>query len=182
MARVPLLHTKEDVAPEQASEIDAIVETLHRVGYPFNVLLHSPGLAQKVMQAGAHIRLKSTLTPKDRQLVIAALAREINCDGEWVFHLANARNAGISDASMDLIKHRGDISQLPDDERDVVDFVQQYIRTSRVDQALFDRLVAAHDVRWLVELTGTLGQYLYVGAVLNIFDVQPEATDDLKLP
>src|SRR5687768_9570211 len=99
MARVPLLHTREDVLPEQVSEIDAIEATLHRVIYPFNVLLHSPGLAQKVMEAGAHIRLKSTLDPKHRQLVIAALAREIDCDGEWAFHLKNARAAGISDES-----------------------------------------------------------------------------------
>jgi hypothetical protein len=27
------------------------------------MLMHSPGLAQKVMQAGAHVRLHSTLTP-----------------------------------------------------------------------------------------------------------------------
>jgi 4-carboxymuconolactone decarboxylase len=182
LTRIRTLHTKEDVRPEQAGEIDAIVETLHRVTPPFDILLHSPGVAQKLMEAGAHIRLKSNLTPKERQLVIAALSREIDCNGEWVAHLNNAKNAGISDETMDLIKNRGDISKLPEDEREIVDYVQQLMGAHRIEQSSFDKLLAAHGERWLVEITATLGQYLYVGVVLNAFEVQPDVPQEQKLP
>jgi 4-carboxymuconolactone decarboxylase len=182
MPRIKTISSKEEVGPEQHAEIDAIVATLQRVTPPFNLMLHSPGLAQKLMEAGAHVRLNSTLTPKERQLVIAALAREFDCDGEWGAHLNNARNAGISDETLETIKNFGDASTLPEDEFAIVAYVQQMMRQHRVDQDLFDYLLREHDERWLIELTATLGQYLYVACILNAFEVETDVPESDLLP
>jgi hypothetical protein len=67
------------------------------------------------------------------------------------------------------------------DERDIITFVRQLLQTNRVEQDLFDGLRARHDERWLVELAATIGQYQYISAINNTFDLQPAAEAD-QLP
>jgi hypothetical protein len=52
------------------------------------------------------------------------------------------------------------------------------LRNNRVDQALFDSLLQRHDERWMVELTGTIGQYQYISAINNAFEITPPADAD----
>ena len=63
MPRIEMITDKAQIPEDRHTEFDAIVETLHGVRGPFAVLMHSPGLARKVMEAGAQVRLGSTLSP-----------------------------------------------------------------------------------------------------------------------
>ena len=83
MPRISLITDKSQIEPDRYAEFDRIVEILHRVGGPFGVLMYSPGLAQKVCEAGAHVRLNSTLTQVQRELTIIAVAREKDAAYEW---------------------------------------------------------------------------------------------------
>jgi hypothetical protein len=83
--------------------------------------------------------------------------------------------------TIELIRTKGDPAKLPEDERLVVAFAQQLMRTSKVDQATFDALNKRHGTQWMVELTAMTG---YFGALCNIvtnFDVPvPEGGDRLR--
>ena len=183
MPRVKLLTEKGDVGEDQHAEIDAIVETLNRVGGPFGVLLYSPGLAQKVMEAGAHVRLQSTLTPVERELCIIAVSREKDARYEWASHVATGRRQGMREEAIEVVRHRQDTGGLDQDEQDIITYVRQLLRNNKVEQGLFDALVERKGVRWLVELTGTIGQYQYISAINNAFDLQPaEDADQLPVP
>ena len=183
MPRVKLLTEKTDVGEDQHAEIDAIVETLNRVGGPFGVLLYSPGLAQKVMEAGAHVRLQSTLTPVERELCIIAVSREKDARYEWASHVATGRRQGMREEAIEVVRHRQDVGGLDQDEQDIITYVRQLLRNNKVEQGLFDALVERKGVRWLVELTGTIGQYQYISAINNAFDLQPaEDADQLPVP
>jgi 4-carboxymuconolactone decarboxylase len=181
MPRIKLITDKADIPSEQHPEFDRIVEILGRVGGPFGVLLNSPGLAQKVCEAGAQVRLGSTLTPVERELCIIAVSREKDAAYEWAAHVRAGRAAGMREEAIEVIRHRQDDSSLEQNERDVIDFVRQLLRTNRVEQSLFDALVQRHGVRWLVELAATAGQYQYISAINNTFDLQPAADAD-QLP
>ncbi|MDE2901134.1 MAG: carboxymuconolactone decarboxylase family protein, partial [Chloroflexota bacterium] len=181
MPRVKLLTEKTDVGEDQHAEIDAIVETLNRVGGPFGVLLYSPGLAQKVMEAGAHVRLKSTLSPVERELCIIAVSREKDARYEWASHVATGRRQGMREEAIEVVRHRQDVGALEQDEQDIINYVRQLLRNNKVEQGLFDSLVERKGVRWLVELTGTIGQYQYISAINTTFDLQP-AEDADQLP
>ena len=65
-----------------------------------------------------------------------------------------ARRAGVREAVIDLLRAKGDPAALPADERDIVIYTRQLMRTNRVDQAVFDALQERHGAQWLVELTG----------------------------
>jgi 4-carboxymuconolactone decarboxylase len=176
--RIKPITDKADVSEDQYAEIDAIIEVLHRVGGPFSMLLHSPGLAQKVMEAGAHVRLRSTLSPVHREIIIIAVSREKDAGYEWNSHVRTGRAAGMRDEVVDAVRSRADVSHLDPDERDIILYVRQLLRTNRVEQSLFDSLLQRHDARWMVELTGTIGQYQYISAINNAFEILPPPDAD----
>jgi 4-carboxymuconolactone decarboxylase len=175
--RIPLITQKADLPDDRHAEFDAIVAVLNRVGGPFGILLRSPGLAQKVMEAGAHVRLQSTLSPVERELIIIAVAREKDAGYEWAAHVGTGRKAGMREEAIEAVRNRADVSGLEPDERDIITFVRQLLQTNRVEQSLFDALMKRKGERWLVELAATVGQYQYISAINNTFDLQaaPEA-------
>src|ERR1051325_8718955 len=146
--RISLITDKSQLPPERHAEFDRIVEILHRVGGPFGVLMHSPGLAQQVGEAGAWVRLTSTLTQVQRELTIIAVAREKDAAYEWAAHVRTGRNVGLREEAIEAVRNRADVSGLEPDERDIITFVRQLLRNNRVEQSLFDELVRRHDERW----------------------------------
>jgi len=99
----------------------------------------------------------------------------------WAAQVGAARRAGVAEATIDLLRAKGDPQALAADERDVVNYTRQLIRTNKVDQALFDRLKDRHGVQWMVELTGAANYFAVLGGMVNAFDV-PAPADGDKLP
>lgn len=173
MPRIELINDKSQIPEDQHAEFDHIVEVLHNVRGPFSVLMHSPGLAEKVMSAGAQVRLGSTLTPVEREIAVISTSREKDAAYEWNAHVSTGRKAGMREEVIDAVRARGDVSGLEPDERDIVTFVRQLLQTNRVEQSLFDELVSRHSHRWVVELAATVGQYQYIAAINNTFEILP---------
>jgi len=173
MPRIDLITSREDLPEDRQSDYDTIYEILGRVGGPFGVLLHSPGLAPKVCQLGAHVRLQSGLTLAERELALLSTAREKDARYEWAHHVPIARDAGVSEEAIVAIRDRADTSALAAEEREIIDYVRELLRTNRVDNT-FDALKDRHGERWLVELTATIGQYQYISAINNAFALEPK--------
>ena len=72
---------------------------------------------------------------------------------------------------IDLLRAKGDPAGLPPDERDIVVYARQLMRSNRVDQAVFDTLKQRHGVQWLVELTAVANFYVALCGVVNAFEV-----------
>src|SRR4029077_15748212 len=96
----------------------------------------------------------NVVEPKLRSVAILSAVREREAAYVWAAQVGAARRAGVPDSTIDLLRAKGDPASLPDEERDVVTFVRQLMRTNRVDQAVFDRLKNRHDAQWMVGLTG----------------------------
>ncbi len=173
MPRIDLITDKAQLSDDRHHEYDEIVGVLGQVGGPFGILMHSPGLAEMVCKTGAHVRLQTSLTMVERELAILSLCREKDAAFEWGSHVNTARKAGMREEAIVVMREGGDTSGLEPDERDVINYTRQLLRDNKVDQALFDALRDRHDVRWLVELTATIGQYSYISAINNAFDMKP---------
>ena len=92
-----------------------------------------------------------------------------------------ARKAGVREEAIAAVRERRDASGLQSDERAIVSYVRQLLRTNRVEQAVFDVLKDRHGVPWVVELTGIVGHYGLVTGMLNAFEVAPAPEAD-QLP
>jgi 4-carboxymuconolactone decarboxylase len=169
--RVKPMRSHDDVGPEQQAEVDRVIEVLGRVEGPFQVLMHSPGTAMRAVELGAHLRTSSSLTQRDRQLVIAGVASELRCEFMWKAHRPRTIEAGVPEDQLDAIWAGESDLALPIGDADIVEYVRSLHRGNRVEDELFERMRAGHDERWMVDITATMGQYLLIGTVLNAFEV-----------
>ena len=177
MPRVKPITTKDQVAPEHRGVFDAVAEGRGSVRGPFSLLMYSPPLCECVLKSGSFLRFESGVKPKEGELAIIATAREKDCPYVWAAHVTLARKAGVREEAITAVRERRDVSGLGPDERAIVSYVRQLLRTNRVEQAVFDALKDRYGVPWVVELTGIIGHYGLVTGMLNAFEVAaaPEA-------
>ena len=177
MTRIKTITDKAQLPLEQQHEWDAILAERGRVRGPFGVMLRSPGIFLGFLASVHHAHGSGVVSDALHELAILAVAYEDDAPYQWSTHIASARAAGLGDAAIEVVRTGADGSLLDDDERDVIELC----RTNRVEQALFDSLVARHGQRWLILMVATIGLYRYVAVFNNAFDVDLVEGDD-QLP
>jgi len=181
MPRITPVSGKTDVPSQHHGVVDEVVKVFGQVRGPFSIMLHSPELAHRVLPLVTFFREVSIVEPKLRSHAILAAVREKEAAYVWAAQVGAARRAGVPDATIDLLRAKGDPASLGQDERDIVTYTRQLIRTNRTDQAVQDRLKERHGVQWLVELTAAANYFAFLSGMVNAFEV-PAAPDGDKLP
>jgi 4-carboxymuconolactone decarboxylase len=171
--RIPMLTDRDGVPEADRTLFDEIAEGRGSVRGPFALLLHSPALCRAVLDLSVYLRRDDYVPAATRELAVIATARERDCPYVWAAHAPAARKEGVPDAVIATVRDRGDLGGMTPGERDVVEYVRQLLGAHRVEQGLFDRMLAAHKLPGLVEITATIGHYVFVTTVLNAFEVSP---------
>jgi 4-carboxymuconolactone decarboxylase len=181
MTRIAPVTGQAEVAPEYHYVVDQVVGVFGNVRGPFSVLLHSPKLAEKLLKLVVFNREDSIVPAHLRSLAVLAAVREKEAAYVWSAQVGQARRAGVPEATIDLLRAKGDPGALPEEQRDIIVFTRQLMRTNRVDQAVFDSLRERFGVQWLVELTAAANYFAFLSGMVNAFDVPaPDGGD--KLP
>src|SRR5256885_7667724 len=144
MPRVPPVTGKSDVPAEYHAVVDDVVGVFGQIRGPFSMLLHSPKLAEKMLGLVKFNRDESIVEPRLRSVGILASVRERDAAYVWAAQVGAARRAGVPEATIDLLRAKGDPARLPEDERNIVTYVRQLPRSNRVDQPVFDALKNRH--------------------------------------
>ena len=181
MPRIAPITGKADVPAEYHDVVDGVLQVFGQVRGPFSMLLHSPRLAEGMLNLVNFWRSDSVVAPKDRSLAILVAVREREGAYVWAAQVGAARRAGVREEAIDLIRSKGDPAQLPADERDIVTYTQQLVQKNRIDQAAFDALKNRHNAQWLVELTVAANYYGLLSGLVNAFEVAAPPDGD-KLP
>lgn len=180
MPRIAPITGKSDVPAEHHGVVDAVVAVFGNVRGPFSVLLHSPKLAERMLGLVTFFRDESVVEPRLRSLAILTAVREREAAYVWAAQVGAARRAGVREDAIDLIRAKGDPAKLADEEREIVTYTRQLMRTNRVDQAAFDALRTRYGVSWLVELTAAANYFALLSGVVNAFEVPaPSGGDQL---
>jgi 4-carboxymuconolactone decarboxylase len=138
---------------------------------PFNALLRSPELADRVQKLGEHLRFNSSLPARLNELAILINARFWGSTYEFFAHRPMALKGGLDAAVADAIAQDRRPSSLQPDEAVVYDFCVALHREHAVDDALFARAVATLGEQGVVDLVGVSGYYTLVSMVLNVAQV-----------
>jgi 4-carboxymuconolactone decarboxylase len=181
MPRIAPVTGKPDVRVEHHRVVDAVVETFGNVRGPFSVLLHSPTLAERLLPLVKFFREESVVDAPLRSIAILTAVREREAAYVWAAQVGAARRNGLREAVIDLIRAKGDPASLPAEERDIVIYVRQLMRTNRVDAAAFEALNKHHNPQWMVELTAAANYFALLSGVVNAFEVAAPADGD-RLP
>lgn len=181
MPRVAPITGKSDVPAEHHAVVEAVTKVFGNVRGPFSMLLHSPKLAERVLPLVTFFRDESVVEPALRSVAILTAVREREAAYVWAAQVGAARRNGLAEPIIDLIRAKGDPGALPADERDIVTYTRQLMRTNRVDQAVFDALKSRHSVQWLIELTAAANYFALLSGIVNAFEVAAPPDGD-KLP
>jgi 4-carboxymuconolactone decarboxylase len=181
MPTITPVSSKADVPDRDQGVYDDVVKVFGQVRGPFSILLHSPELAKRVLPLVTFFREDSVVEPKLRSHAILAAVREREAAYVWAAQVGAARRAGVPDATIDLLRAKGDPSSLGQDERDIVTYVRHLVRTNRPDHAVQAGLKERHGVQWLVELTAAANYFSLLSGMVNAFEV-PAPPDGDKLP
>ncbi|MGZ9066672.1 MAG: carboxymuconolactone decarboxylase family protein, partial [Burkholderiales bacterium] len=145
------------------------------------MLLHSPAMAQHFLGIVNFMREGSVVEQKHRSLAALTAASEGGGYYVWSAQIEAARKAGVREEAIELIRARGDPAKLPEEERLIVSYTQQLMRTRDVDRATFDALHQRHGTKWLVELTASAGYFGLLCGLVTTFEVPvPEGGDRLR--
>ena len=181
MPRIAQITGKGDVPASKEHVVDAVQKVFGNIRGPFSILLHSPGLAEKLLAMVLFNREDNVVEPRLRSIAILSAVREKEAAYVWAAQVNAARRAGVPEGTIDLLRAKGDPSGLSAEERDIVTFVRQLMRTNRVDQGVFDALLKRHDARWMVELTEVANYFAFLSGMVNPFEI-PAPPDGDKLP
>ncbi|MEM7219040.1 MAG: carboxymuconolactone decarboxylase family protein [Pseudomonadota bacterium] len=153
----------------------AMMAPFNRQGRVFNIfktLCNHPDLGRRWMVFANHILGKSTLAPRERELVILRIGYLCQAGYEWGQHVVIAREAGMSDDEIRSAQTGPETSGLSELDRLLLQATDELHGDAHVSDATWNGLAARLNTQQLMDLVFTVGQYNLVSMALNSFGVQ----------
>jgi 4-carboxymuconolactone decarboxylase len=163
------LLTEGTMTPRQREVYQGIVSGPRKgaVG-PFNALLRSPDVADRVQRVGEYVRFHTTIPAPLNELAILITGRFWGAQFEFWAHRRLAKTAGLADAIIDAIAEGRRPSSMSDDERIVYDFCTELFRDRAVSDRTFKAAVDRFGEQGIIDLIAASGYYSIVSMVLNV--------------
>jgi 4-carboxymuconolactone decarboxylase len=164
-------------ADQWSEQVKEIMGPFVRQGRVFNIfktLAHHPELMRRWLVFGNHVLGKSTLAPRERELVILRIGYLCRSGYEWGQHVLIAREAGMSDEEIRSAKSGPDTPGLARLDRLLLKATDELHGDAHIADATWQALAEHLTVQQLMDLVFTVGQYNLVSMALNSFGVQPD--------
>jgi alkylhydroperoxidase family enzyme len=165
------------IPPLEADQWDATAQELMARLPPFNVFktfANHSALMQRWGVFARHVLRQSTLTARDRELLILRIGWLCRCAYEWGQHVLEARRANLSDEEIRRVQAGPDAPGWSDAERLLLAATDELHANSRIGDATWQGLAAHFNTQQLMDIVFTVGQYNMVSMALNSFGVQPD--------
>lgn len=154
--------------PVSGTGSKGVVQGATSLGAPFNVLLRSPLLAERLRKVGEYLRFESSIPKRLNEFAILITARTWTAQYEWFAHLRLALKEGLNtDLAADLAQGKRPQNMQADEEA-IYNFCQELHSTHQVSDAHYQ---AVHDLfgeQGIVDLMVVSGYYVMVSMVLNV--------------
>lgn len=171
--------------PEQKAMVHAITSGPRGGGLrgPFNALMRSPDVGNRVQHVGGYVRFSSCIGPKLTELGICMVGRKWTAQYEWYAHRALAEKAGLAPAILDAIAEGRQPTGMDADETIVYNFAKELLDTTVVGDLNYNAMKDRFGEQGVIDLICALGYYSLVSMVLNVAQVQlpPDAKPLPKL-
>jgi 4-carboxymuconolactone decarboxylase len=159
----------------QAGTVPIIDESGRLVG-PFAVMLLSPEVGNAMQQVGAKIRFSTSLTARERELGILAVAGVLRCDFERLAHEPAALKAGLTQDQVSAVLSGQVPGGLTDDEALVCGLAQVMTAERNLSDEGYEAGLATLGKERLAALTFLVGYYSALALSLAVFrPVLPES-------
>ena len=168
MARIPYADTDNEATRPLAQRI---VAERGSILHLYQMLLHSPPVAQGWLSYLTAIRQQSTLSGVVREMVIIRVAQINRAPYEADQHIPIALKEGVPAEKLDALEHWADSPLFDATERAVLAYTDAMTRDVQVDDAVFASVAKAFEPQQLVELTATIAAYNMVSRFLEALQI-----------
>jgi alkylhydroperoxidase family enzyme len=157
---------------------DETRETLERLkvdGRVFNIfrtLAAHPKLLKQWLVFGNYILNKSTLPPRERELLILRIGWLCRAEYEWGQHVVIGKRAGLTDEEIDRIKEGPEAAGWSEFDATLLRAVDELRAQAFISDPVWSALSARYDAQQLLDLVFTVGQYNLVSMALNTLGVR----------
>jgi 4-carboxymuconolactone decarboxylase len=164
--RFPQL-TMEQLAEAQKPLAEEIMRVSSvGLGGPYNPLLRSPVLGQRMFDLLHYLRWETSVPLKLNEFAILIVGRQWRSQVEWFAHAPLAVKAGLSPDIVAELKAGKRPSSMSPEEAAVYDFVTELTINHAVSDETFDRAKKLLGEQQVVDLTTVAGTYISIAMLL----------------
>ena len=166
-----------DVAEVQGEAKELLERVRGEGGVPriFRTLVRHPKLLKRWMVFGNHILAKSTLPPRERELLILRIGWLCKAEYEFGQHVRIGRSAGLSDEEIERVGAGPDAPGWSSADATLLRAVDELHSNAFISDVTWLELAERYKVPQLMDVVFTVGQYNMLGMALNSLGVQPES-------
>jgi 4-carboxymuconolactone decarboxylase len=136
------------------------------LGGPYNPLLRSPVLGQRLYDLFYYLRWQTSVPTKLNEFAICIIGQQWRSQVEWFAHAPLATKAGLKAEILAELKEGKRPSGMAEDEAVVYDFVNELTTTQKVSDETYARAKKIFNDQQIVDLTAVAGNYVMVAMVL----------------
>lgn len=148
------------------------IKTFGRVFNIFTTLGRHPKLLKRWMVFANHCLLKSSLVPRDRELVILRAGWQSHSAYEWAQHNRIGLEAGLSQEEVDRVKEGGNAAGWSDSEKALLLAVDELLETKTLNDASWKSLTSHFSDEQVLDIIFTAGNYATLAMALNACGVE----------
>jgi len=138
----------------------------------FTTLARHPKLLKRWLVFAGHVLGKSTLSPRARELLILRTGYRCRSEYEWGQHVIIARQVGITDEEILRITAGPAAPGWDPFEALLLRAADELHDTYAIEDGTWDAMSTKYDVRQMMDVVFTVGQYTLVSMALNTFGVE----------
>jgi 4-carboxymuconolactone decarboxylase len=169
-----LLDTHLEISLPNIEEYDTVKERNVSGGSRniYRLFAHEPDVLRSHREHLSLMWAEFDIPPRDRELALLVLGRELRAEYEWHHHVPVAYDEGISLTEIRAIAD-GDYSGFADHEVALMEYAELFTRR-QVDQEAHDRVAATYSDETMLGLSMLLGFYIFLAYTLAALDVDLE--------
>lgn len=141
------------------------------------ILAHHPALARAFHGFNGHVLFATSLTERQRELVVLRVAALRRAEYEWRQHAVLAGDAGIGPEELAAVAEGPGAALWQPPERALLRAVDELVSGAAVSEETYEALAGSLGTEQLMDLVFTVGAYDLLAMVFGTFEV--ELDDDL---
>ena len=131
------------------------------------LLARHPALTHAYHVFNGHVQFATTLSPRERELLVLRVAAVRGCNYEWAQHVVQGGDAGLTSDEIDRIQEGPGAEAWSPLDRALLRSVDELIADARIGDLTWSELAAHYDDQQLMDLIFTVGAYETLAMLLR---------------
>jgi len=136
------------------------------------LLAHYPALSTAYHHLIGHVLFATTLTVRQRELIILRVAHLRDATYEWAQHVFMAGEAGLTPEEVARVRAGGEAEGWASLERALLGAVDDLIADARIGETNYGVLSAKLDTQQIMDVVFTVGAYETLAMAMRTFDLE----------